>query len=174
MPGLLLHHSDSRKKNPNCKGCPGTFCKGCVETGQSFGLSGDFPSNAAMDPAFCSAVRTTFVGSSTPASPRSSYSQVRALYPKVLSLESFTLLETKPDCVFFRTGILGGHCEAARAERHPRADRTHQARDRSREAKGKSILSTGRAFSCRERSRAGQESGRRVSDASCLVINAAD
>ena len=38
----------------------------------------------AIEPAFCSAVRTTLVGSSTPALTRSSYSLLKALNPKLI------------------------------------------------------------------------------------------
>src|SRR5208337_1977891 len=47
--------------------------------------------NDAIEPALVSAVRTTLVGSSTPALTRSSYSLFRALKPKLLSFESLIL-----------------------------------------------------------------------------------
>src|SRR6266849_1308332 len=50
--------------------------------------------SAATEAALTSAVRTTFVGSMTPAFTRSSYAPVAALKPNAFSFDSFTLFTT--------------------------------------------------------------------------------
>src|SRR5918993_392116 len=74
----------------------------------------------AMDAAFWSAVRVTFVGSMTPAFTRSSYVSLAALYPKFLSFDSFTRATTiEPSAPAFCAIIRMGSSSARRTMSTP-------------------------------------------------------
>jgi hypothetical protein len=75
---------------PPPEGIAGPFCSSLISDIRASVVS----SKAAIDAAFCNAVRVTFVGSMTPAATRSSYTSVSALNPKSVSLLWRTLSTT--------------------------------------------------------------------------------